>query len=129
MGDIARAWTVLASLLVESSRELWVVEKAVRAAETEAMFRDVNETVVERGQPADGEMTILCECSNDSCTETIVVSRVDYERVRSHATHFFVRPEHVEPGIELVVERQPDYWVIEKVGKAGEVAEQTDPRG
>jgi hypothetical protein len=104
------------------------MEDVTRAAETEAIFRDVNEAVVERQEPADTRTPILCECSNDSCAESIVVSRVDYERIRAGSTCFFVRPEHVAAGMEVVVERHPDYWVIEKIGKAGEIAEETDPR-
>jgi hypothetical protein len=104
------------------------VEDATRAAETEAIFRDVNETIVEQ-QPADGAVTtLLCECSSDACAESVVVPRDDYERVRAFATRFFVRPRHVTPEIEVVVERLPAYWVIEKHGEAAEVAEETDPR-
>jgi hypothetical protein len=104
------------------------MKDVTRAAETEAIFRDVNETVVEHHDSADPQTPILCECSNDSCAESIVVSRDDHERIRARSKRFFVRPEHVTTGIEVVVERQPDYWVIEKVGRAGEIAEETDSR-
>jgi hypothetical protein len=104
------------------------MKKAERAAETEAMFRDVNETVVEHSDPADAVPDILCECSNDACAESIAVSRAEYDRVRSDATHFIVLPEHVSAGIEVVVEKHREYWVIEKIGVAAEIAEETDPR-
>jgi hypothetical protein len=104
--------------------------RAARAAETEAIFRDVNEMVVE-DQPAgapEAEVVVLCECSNDSCAESLRVTRSEYERVRSEATHFLVAPDHIAPDIEIIVERQRGHWVIEKIAKAGEIAEEEDPR-
>jgi hypothetical protein len=107
------------------------MERAVRAAETEAIFRDVNETVVgeQHSGPPDAEIAVLCECSNDTCAESLSVSRLDYERVRAVATQFLVVPEHLAPEIEVVVERDPGWWVIEKVEQvAVGIAEDTDPR-
>jgi len=104
------------------------VENPVRAAETEAIFRDVNETLAEQQSPRAGSMTVLCECSNDACAESITLTEEEYERVRSEGARFLVRPQHVAAGIEVVVERNPQFWVIEKIHKAGDIAEETDPR-
>jgi hypothetical protein len=110
-----------------SSERVWV-ENAIRAAETEAIFRDVNETLAQQQTPAGGEMTVLCECSNDSCAAIIAIPEPEYERVRSEGARFLVRPGHVAAEIEIVVEQKPDFWVIEKIGAAGDIAEETDPR-
>jgi hypothetical protein len=101
------------------------MEDAVRAAETEAIFREVNEVLI-----ADDAVstTVLCECANDACAETLTLPRADYERVRAYPTRFLVQPNHVAADIEVVVETHEDYWVIEKEGTAAEVAEDTDPR-
>ena len=105
------------------------MENPIRAAETEAIFRDVNETLADQEQAAPaGEMTVLCECSNDACAESLSLSQAEYERVRSEGTRFLVRPGHVSEGIEIVVERRPDYWAIEKIGTAADIARETDPR-
>jgi uncharacterized Fe-S cluster-containing radical SAM superfamily protein len=104
------------------------LDDVVRGAETEAIFRDVNETLAEQQTSPDRRLTALCECSNDSCAESIELSERDYERVRSEGTRFLVCPDHVTEAIEVVVERNPDFWVIEKVGTAGAIAEETDPR-
>ena len=104
------------------------MDRAQRAAETEAIFRDVNETFLEQHEVPSDQTSILCECSNDSCAELILVARAEYERVRSTPTLFFVRPDHVVAGIERVIEVHADYWVIEKIGKAAEIAIETDPR-
>jgi hypothetical protein len=43
---------------------------------------------------------------------------------------FFVKPDvaHLVPEVEDVVERHERYWVVEKIGVAGELAERQDPR-
>jgi hypothetical protein len=106
------------------------MERAVRAAETEAIFRDVNETMAEQAGEvsADERVSLLCECSNDACADSISVQKAEYERVRAQPDQFLIKPGHVTEGIEVVLERHPEYWVIAKVGVAGEIAEETDPR-
>jgi hypothetical protein len=104
-------------------------EEQVRIGESEAMFRDVNETVAFVESPSGAErITFLCECADEFCGENLSLSRSEYERVRAVADHFAVAPDHTAPEIERVVERHPHYWVVEKLGKAGEIAEETDPR-
>ena len=51
-----------------------------------------------------------------------------YERVREDPRHFLLVPGHEIPQAEVVVERQPAYVVVEKIGEAAEVAEEEDPR-
>ena len=53
-----------------------------------------------------------------------------YEAVRSNAQRFIVAPAdaHVDLTVEKVVEQTDGYWVVEKLGVAGEVAEDLDPR-
>jgi hypothetical protein len=99
---------------------------AVRVAENEAMFRDINEDVVEAVDAA--LMTFLCECADEFCATYLDLTRADYEKVRAVAKHFVVAPEHVLPEVEVVVEEHPRYWVIRKIGSASQVAEETDPR-
>jgi hypothetical protein len=106
------------------------VERAVRAAETEAIFRDVNETMAEQegGVSSDERVSLLCECSNDACADSVRVPKAEYERVRAQSDQFLIKPGHVTEGIELVLQRHPEHWVIAKVGVAREIAEETDPR-
>lgn len=54
----------------------------------------------------------------------------EYESVRAEPTHFFVAPDdgHVIVDVERVVERQERYWIVEKVGRTGDVSEKFDPR-
>ena len=52
----------------------------------------------------------------------------EYEAVRSEPSHFAVAPGHEEPTVERVVGRTDRYLVVEKVGEAGDLAEEADPR-
>ena len=58
----------------------------------------------------------------------IELSSTAYERIRAHSRRFVVLPGHEHEEIETVVERWPDYLVVEKTDEAGERAEETDPR-
>ena len=104
-----------------------------RTGENEALFREVNERLKERKRDdlawqAPSEW--ICECAEETCTERIVMSPLEYEQLRSEPTHFAVVPneKHVSLDVERIVEKRDRYWVVEKVGEAAEIAEETDPR-
>jgi hypothetical protein len=105
-------------------------DQRARRGENEAIFREVNETVAgaAAGTVTAEPVDFLCECARDTCAESVPLRGDEYERVRAVAERFIVRPRHTEPEIENVVERHADYWVVEKIGEAAEVAERTDPR-
>jgi hypothetical protein len=53
----------------------------------------------------------------------------EYEDVRKIATHFVVRPDHVDGDVEVVVgSGEERYLVVEKIGDAGRTAAALDPR-
>ena len=98
-----------------------------RAARNEAAFREANEGIA---QAADGmaELPVvpfICECDDPRCTEIIKLSLEDYRSVRSHPRHFVVNPGH-EPDSEIVG-TIGSFAVVEKRGRAGEVAEELAP--
>ena len=106
-----------------------------RLAGNEALFREVNERVAEVAthfvevethiEPVD----FTCECGRADCAEPIRMTLVEYEAIRAESTHFAVVPEHEQPEIEVVIERHPTYFVVEKSQEdAQEVARETDPR-
>jgi hypothetical protein len=97
----------------------------------EAVFREINEGI-ERGQwPGEEEspVSFRCECARLGCSELIELSVHEYERVRSNPRWFMVVPGHQHPELEVVIETQPGYLVVEKVDQAGAKAEEADPRG
>ena len=106
-----------------------------RRARNEALFREVNERIVEletglTGYDRDNSLLIgfVCECPREDCGEMLEVTRGQYEAVRDHPRRFLVRPGHEDGDIALVVERHSQYLVVEKTGEAAEVAAEQDPR-
>lgn len=102
-----------------------------RAARNQALFRAVNERVetinvaFEFAEPM-GDW--ICECEDVSCTTQIRMTIAEYEAVRANPRRFAVLPGHVLPDVERVVETSDGFVVVEKVGAAGEIAEELDPR-
>lgn len=101
-----------------------------RIARNEAVFREINEGI-RRGRWPGEEDSISgfrCECASLGCTQMLPLSFREYERVRQHPRRFIVAPGHERLEVEAVVERQTSYLVVQKLGRAGEVAEASDPR-
>jgi hypothetical protein len=99
-----------------------------RAARNEALFREVNENIAgleERHGSVEGPV-FICECANPDCTEQLDVEAEIYQHVREQPRWFVLLPGHEDPQIERVVERHSGFLVVEKIGAAGQVAEQTD---
>jgi len=100
-----------------------------RAARNESLFREVNEAI-ERLQHELGDSDptstaqFLCECSRYRCTDRIELTLSEYTEVRSDESHFVIVPSHLNPEIERIVRETDDYAVVEKVGLAGEIAEE-----
>jgi hypothetical protein len=108
-------------------------DRAGRAARNQSLFREINERVK---QLNDGFSMVLpvgewiCECADDTCVDRIELSAHAYEVVRADGTHFIVAPgdAHVYPDVERVTERNEQYWIVEKFGRAGEDAVRLNPR-
>jgi hypothetical protein len=107
-------------------------ERARRIGKNEALFREVNdriEGVTESLQVTTGDLSILCECGDDSCLEQVEVSLPEYERIRADPALFFIRHGHEEPDVEDVVEKEPGYYIVRKrSGGPAEIATDLDPR-
>jgi hypothetical protein len=106
-------------------------QRGERAARNEALFRRVNERVEEVNKAFEAildEADFFCECTDIDCMEKIGMTLREYEALRDVSTHFAVKPEHILPEHERVVEERAGYIVVEKVGRAGERAAELDPR-
>jgi hypothetical protein len=96
-----------------------------RLAMNEALFREVNERIREISDNfgQDNETyDFLCECSDPGCVERVVLTRSEYEKVRSDSARFVVAKGHVVPEIEAVVAHATDHVIVEKEGAAADVA-------
>jgi hypothetical protein len=100
---------------VESSHE-------ERVARNEELFQEVNRQIEKLEEKLGHRKTfaILCECSKKHCLDTLEVEPEVYQRVRSNPLLFFLVPGHEDPEVERVVERAPQFLVVEKTGQAAD---------
>src|SRR5436189_3776464 len=94
------------------------------------LFREVNERIagVSPTFGADAQPEFLCECGQQECVQPLPMSLEEYEQIRSEADRFAVARGHEEPSIERVVGANDRFLVVEKIGEAGDLAADTDPR-
>lgn len=103
---------------------------AEKIARNNATFRKANDEIgaaaAQHGLDDGRLVPFLCECSDGGCTEIITLTLVEYERVRSNDRWFAHAAGHEEevPGAVRLVEAEAAgrYRLVEKVGRAGEVA-------
>jgi len=95
-----------------------------RIAHNEAWSRSLNERRAEWVSGRNEAMAFRCECWQADCAERIQLSAEDWQMVRSQANRFAVAPRHVAKGFEAVVKKCDGFWLIEKFGEAGAVAEE-----
>jgi hypothetical protein len=97
-----------------------------RLARNQALFREVNERIHEI-KPTAGFTELVCECSVPSCTQTLAVRAGEYESVRLNPRRFLVAHGHALPELEVVVDDNERFLVVEKTVETEFMAE-TDPR-
>jgi len=107
-----------------------------RVARNQSRFRAANEGIERSAAelvPDAERVPFICECPDPTCAAVALLSTVDYEQVRSRGDWFFAVPGHevcVVNGEEVarIAARHDAFTLMEKVGRAGEIAEQRDPR-
>jgi hypothetical protein len=106
--------------------------RTFRMAENQALFRSANERIEDRVTAVEestvGRVPFLCECAEVECTERIMLTLPEYERVRSDPTWFVVSPGHERLEVDDPFERHEAYLLVRKYGEAGAVAEKLDER-
>jgi hypothetical protein len=118
-----------------------VVTWREREARNEARFRDQNEWIeatnesfgtavlASENSGATSLMTFVCECGDASCTQTIELTRTEYEAVRSTANRFAIVLNHENPEAEVVVSECSRFAEVDKIaGCSLSIALETDPR-
>jgi hypothetical protein len=103
---------------------------AKRAARNEEVFRKVNEGIASGAELHSVSRTLPyhCECGRTACFETIEIAPARYEQVVRQRYCFVVIPGHEEPRIERVVESEPEFLVVEKIGEAREQIDRDHPQ-
>jgi len=95
-----------------------------RIAHNESWSRSLNERRAEWVSGRAGMAGFRCECWQEDCAERIPLSAEDWKMVRAEPNRFAVAPHHVAESFEAVVTAFSGFWVIEKFGEAGQVAEE-----
>jgi len=108
-------------------------ETVRRIAQNEARFRAANEKVEEawkRLGASEQTLPFVCECGRADCLLGLRLTVDQYEDGRRNPRFFLCVPGHeiTGDGIGQVVRREPGFVIVEKLGMAGSVAEQMDPR-
>src|SRR5215212_8831802 len=104
---------------------------ALRVGRNQSLFRSVNEQIEsanDRFGVTTEQVEFVCECAAQECTERITLTLAQYEELRRVPTHFIVKPGHVYPEFERVVEEVNGYVVVEKRGEAAVEARKLDRR-
>jgi hypothetical protein len=110
------------------------IPEASRKARNDAIFRDANERIEScvdsmDGPVDDGPLPFLCECSDVTCTAIIRLTRAEYDALRGDPTRFATVPGHEgHESWARVVEETDRYAVVQKLGRAADVAIELDPR-
>jgi hypothetical protein len=95
-------------------------ERHIQAAQKQQLFRIINDNL--RLLPPDSAGpfagTSVCECADTECTAPIEIGAEAYERLREHAGHFAVAPDHVFLDVERVIAWEGGYWIVEKPAAA-----------
>jgi benzoyl-CoA reductase/2-hydroxyglutaryl-CoA dehydratase subunit BcrC/BadD/HgdB len=93
-----------------------VQDDKVKRAQTEALFRDVNERIAESADRFEADATeFVCECSDPNCTHRVEATLEEYEEVRADGATFMLAPGHAEKDIERVVEKRGSFHIVEKM--------------
>ena len=100
-----------------------------RIAINQSRFREANERI-ELAADKMGlvdPIPFICECAQTQCMEIVRLSIEGYEEVRHDPRLFFTAPGHqqiaVDAGAGIVVGKGDGYVLVEKIGVAGQVAE------
>jgi hypothetical protein len=86
-----------------------------RLARNQALYREVNERIVDLLDEPKGTIEFICECSIETCRETITLTVDEYEQARAQPTTFVIVPGHETPAIEIVTESNPRYSIVDKM--------------
>jgi hypothetical protein len=70
----------------------------------------------------------VCECGDAVCEQQVKMTRQEYESVRADGTHFALAIDHENPEIDRLLVENGRFAIIEKLGEAARMAQESDPR-
>src|SRR6266540_6878247 len=98
-------------------------ERELRAAQSQMMFRSVNDRIKEladqRVSPGQ-ELDFACECADDRCVEKIPLSALQFLAIESDENQFIVLRGHDVPEVEDVIAERDGFLIVSKRGAGAE---------
>lgn len=70
----------------------------------------------------DEPLQFYCECSDVNCTERIKLTPSHYASIHKDRNRFIIIPGHETKKVEKVIDKEKDYYVVEKFVHAPEFA-------
>jgi hypothetical protein len=99
------------------------VEREVRAAKNQLLFRSVNDRIKELSDkvlPTVAEANFACECADTSCIDVISITTEEFKAIEDVGNRFIVKPGHELPEVEDVVAHHRGFLIVAKRGAGGE---------
>jgi hypothetical protein len=112
------------STVIKGLLDLPSASDEARIAYTEDFFRRINRAHAKGALNGQPRADFRCECWHERCTADVSLAANDWALVRAQGNRFAVAPDHVAQRFEAVLTTHPTFWLIEKFGKAGEIAEE-----
>ena len=83
------------------------------AGETQRETRSRNESIVRVLETDRENVTVVCECGQEDCTQQLTVGTRMYAKVRRHGSWYFLAVGHEVAAKERVVLRQSEFVVVD----------------
>jgi hypothetical protein len=116
-----------ANLDREENMEDWKSNEVRNEIERRARNEWIAET--SDGFTASGEYeTYVCECGDAACEQRVKMTRGEYESVRADGNHFVLAIDHENPEIDRLLVENGRFSLVEKLGEAARIAQESDPR-
>jgi anti-anti-sigma factor len=100
-----------------AAAQRWASRKK-RIVKNELAFRDYNNRRMSAEPVAatddDELIPFVCECGNQDCIETLMITAAQFTEAHSAPNRFLVRPGHVHPDVERLVSESDAYGIVEK---------------
>ncbi len=100
------------------------LDRQVRAAENQLLFRAVNGRIKELGErvlDAASEIDFACECEKIDCHSPIAMTIEDFDAIDRTENRFIVCRGHEDLDVENVVGEHDGYLIVAKRGAAAEL--------
>jgi hypothetical protein len=95
----------------------WERRKAERVRKNEAAFKQYNErrkAFEAAVADPDDLIPFVCECGDAGCYDGLPLTITEFDEAHAARMRYAVKPRHVMPDYERVVQQYDSYWIVEK---------------